>query len=252
MLFRSLFHLRKPKAPGVAPTGIVAPSFWKLAAELRWLQELIGHLATSGLRQVKSEAAGDGRPVLVIPGFLCSDVSTWPLRRYLRGAGYRSYRWKQGVNWGQRPGVRTRLLHRIGEIHRATGKPVTLIGWSLGGVYARELACIRPDLIREVITLGSPWHGNPRVTSVWGAYEWLNRKHIANGAHPVVDGPEPTVPCTSIYSRGDGIVPWEMSRPRRGLRGKSLEVEGSHIGLVFNNQVMGLVRAHLGADPPPV
>jgi len=230
---------------------IKSPSLWQTASEVRWLREVINHLSISRQRLMTEFFPGDGRPILVIPGFLCSDASTWALRRFLRHVGYRTYRWKQGLNLGQRPGVRTRLLHRINEIHRHTGRTVTLIGWSLGGVYAREIASVRPDLIREVITLGSPWHGSPELTPVWRAYRWLNRKHISNGAAVEIDHASPPVPCLSIYSKGDGIVPWGMCLPKRGLQGRSLEVVGSHIGLIANNDVMTALGKHLGRSLCP-
>lgn len=238
------------KAVRTTSAAIRSPSWWMLVSEIRWLSELLDCLSTSHDR-TSGGLYGDGRPVLVIPGFLCSDLATLALRRFLRRAGYRTYRWKQGVNLGQRPGVRTRLLHRLNRIAKTTGQPVTLVGWSLGGVYARELACIRPDLVREVITLGSPWQGDPQVTSVWRAYEWLNRRHIANGAHTNVDCPPLSVPCLSIYSKGDGIVPWAMCLPRRGLQGRSEEVVGSHIGLIANRAVMTLIGRHLSGAVPP-
>lgn len=236
------------KRLGLTVAAVRAPSLWMMASEIRWMRELLSCLATSRQRVAADLVPGDGRPVLVIPGFLCSDLATLTLRRFLRFAGYRTYRWKQGMNFGQRPGVRTRLLHRINQIHKNTGQPVTLIGWSLGGVYAREIACIRPDLVREIITLGSPWHGDPKITAAWWAYRWLNRKHIANGAQTVVDSPCPPVPCLSIYSKGDGIVPWAMCLPKRGLRGRSEEVVGSHIGLIANRAVMAMIGRHLSGS----
>lgn len=232
--------------PTLVPDGLVTrPTLSMLARELRWVRELVEHLSTPAKGLYGDVPPGDLRPILVIPGFLCSDLSTWPLRRFLRRAGYRVFRWRQGTNWGQRPGVRVRLLHRLHEIHQKTGEPVTLIGWSLGGVYARELACIRPDFVREVITLGTPWNGNPSLTSVWHFYQWLNRSSIAQGGAVTVECPPTSVPCTTIFSQSDGIVPWQMSLPKRGLQGKRHEVHGSHIGLVASNEVMRVVRQHL-------
>lgn len=237
---------QEPRAPSFVPDGLITrPSLAMLVRELRWVKELVQHLSTSPAGLHGGLPQGDRRPILVIPGFLCSDLSTWALRRFLRRSGYRVYRWRQGTNWGQRPGVRVRLLRRLHEIKQKTGEPVTLIGWSLGGVYARELACIRPDFVREVITLGTPWNGSPALTSVWQLYQRFNRASIAAGGKVEVECPPTSVPCTSIFSKDDGIVPWQMSQPRRGHPGKRHEVHGSHIGLIANNEVMRVMRRHL-------
>jgi len=236
------------KLPGV----ITPPSLFATLGEARCVTELMRYLAFAEGSLVHSAPRGDGRPILVIPGFLCSDLSTWMLRRFLRKIGYRSFAWKQGVNWGPKPGVRTRLLHRVHQLQEQYGQPVTIIGWSLGGFYARELACIRPDLIREVITLGSPLHGTPQATAVWNAFLWLNRRHMPQIGRGEIDFPLPYgVPCLSIFTREDGIVPWQFCKPQRGLAGQHVEVPGTHIGLVANPMVMQILGQHLGGTRRP-
>ncbi len=227
---------------------VSSPSLAMMLYEARWIHELVQCLASAEHPAVDGKPRGDNRPILVVPGFLCNDTATWVLRRFLRQSGFRVYRWKQGINWGPRPGVRVRLLHRIQEIRARTGQTVTLVGWSLGGIYAREVACTRPDLVREVITLGSPWHGEADKTAVWKAFGWFNRKHCV-GMSASIDDLEPSTPCMFIYTRGDGIVPWEFCVPGRGRRGRSVEVVGSHIGLVANAQVLHLLNNHLLDGP---
>lgn len=232
------------------PLAIKAPTLLTTLFETRFITELIGYLALSERRLVADLPVGDRRPILVIPGFLCSDLSTWPLRRFLRKIGYRSFAWKQGVNWGPKPGVRPRLLQRVSQLHARYGQPVTIIGWSLGGYYARELACTRPELIREVITLGSPLHGTPQATALWNAFVWLNRRHMPQVTYGLIDFPMPhAVPCLSIFTREDGIVPWEYCVPPRGLGGHHLQVRGTHIGLVANAEVMRALGLHLNRGP---
>jgi len=232
------------------PLAIEAPTLFATLLETRCIAELMDYLALSDRRLVAGLPAGDQRPILVIPGFLCSDLSTWPLRRFLHRIGYRSFTWKQGVNWGPRPGVRPRLLQRVSQLRERHGQPVTIIGWSLGGYYARELACTRPDLVREVITLGSPLHGTPQATALWSAFVWLNRRHMPQVAYAAIEFPMPqAVPCLSIYTKEDGIVPWEYCVPPRGHGGRHLQVRGSHIGLVANIEVMRALGLHLGRGP---
>src|SRR3569623_1701444 len=121
------------------------PGLFDAVREIRAIPEFIRFMRRSERGFGRGLPHGDGRPVLVIPGFLCGDIATWPMRRFLKQLGYQTYSWRQGINWGPKPGVRTRLLHRINEISHRYSQPVTLIGWSLGGVYARELSDIRPD-----------------------------------------------------------------------------------------------------------
>ncbi len=221
--------------------------------EARVIAEAIRYCSVSEKKLAEKLPAGDGRPVMVIPGFLCGDPSTYALRRFLSRLGYRSLKWKQGINWGPQPGVRTRLLHRVNEIQRVHKQPVTLVGWSLGGYYARELACIRPDLVREVITLGSPlMQGTLNSTAVWYAFVWLNQRHMPQLHYGELDFPQPRVPCLSIYTRDDGIVPWECCVPPRGHAGDCVQVPGSHIGLIANPEVMRLLATRLGSPRPVV
>lgn len=216
--------------------------------EVRCLGELLRYMALPEEELMADIPHGDGRPVLVIPGFLCGDAATRLLRRFLTRLGYTSFAWRQGINWGPKAGVRTRLLHRLREIHDTYEQKVTIVGWSLGGYYARELACTRPDLVREVVTLGSPIHGNPATTAVWHAFRMLNRSNMPQLAWGEIDFPQPEgVPTLAIFSKSDGIVPWRHCIPQRGCIGDSLRVRGSHIGLVANPEVMRLLGRHLGA-----
>lgn len=221
------------------------------ANEVRCVGEVLSYLSLSEEELSSSLPRGDGRPILVIPGFLCGDASTRMLRGFLRRLGYTVFGWRQGINWGPKAGVRTRLLHRVHEIHDTYEQPVTIIGWSLGGFYAREVACVRPDLVREVITLGSPIHGNPATTAVWHAFKLINRSNMPQLKWGEFDFPQPEgVPCLAVFSKSDGIVPWQYCIPQRGRLGESIRVRGSHIGLVANPEVMRILGAHLGSKHP--
>ena len=118
---------------------------------------------------------GDGHPVLVFPGLLASDLSTQPLRGFLKAHGYAAHGWKQGRNLGLRPGVEADMLDRIDELYERHGRrKVSLVGWSLGGIYARQLAKRVPDKVRCVISLGSPFTGSPKATNAWRVYEFAS------------------------------------------------------------------------------
>ena len=140
------------------------PSRTLLLLEGRALQELGAFML---LRPWLAAAPrGDGHPVLVLPGLLASDFSTQPLRSFLKAQGYAVHGWKQGRNLGLRPGVEPDMLERVEELHdRHGGRKLSLIGWSLGGIYARQLAKLLPDKVRCVISLGSPFAGSPKATA---------------------------------------------------------------------------------------
>jgi pimeloyl-ACP methyl ester carboxylesterase len=169
----------------------------------------------------------DGRPALVIPGFIANDRTTMELRRALAEAGFRVHPWRQGLNRGATPDLIDRLRHSldlVGDQDR-----VLLVGWSLGGVFARELARVLPERVRAVATLGTPFSGDPRLNNVWRLYELV-------AGHPVDDPPvarifdKPPVPTLAIWSRRDGIVAAEAARGKDGERDKAVEVSSSHMG----------------------
>jgi pimeloyl-ACP methyl ester carboxylesterase len=166
---------------------------------------------------------GDGGPVLVLPGFAGSDGSTLPLRSVLRNLGHEVHGWGMGRNEGPHPDVLRGLVDRLDQLQRAADRPVSLVGWSLGGVYARGLARHSPHLVRQVITLGSPFR----------------RTEAAQGATT------PPVPVTAIYSKTDAIVPWRFASEEDGSRRESIEVRGSHLGLGHNPAVIVAVADRL-------
>ena len=154
---------------------------------------------------------GDGHPVLVFPGMGANDATTVPLRHFLRELGYATHAWGQGLNFGPRPGVLEKAADDIRSLADKHGGPVSLLGWSLGGIYARELAKRHPDLARCVITLGTPFTGHPKATNAWRIYELLTGSKVGNGDVMAQIRGAPPVPTTSIYSRSDGIVSWRCS-----------------------------------------
>jgi pimeloyl-ACP methyl ester carboxylesterase len=179
--------------------------------------------------------AGDGHTVLVFPGLSASDATTFPLRGYLNSLGYQTRGWSQGFNFGPRSGVLEAAGRGLEQACDTSGRKVSLIGWSLGGVYARELAKAMPDHVRCVITLGSPFAGPPKSTNAWRIYELTSGRDIER-EHGRFDLPTaPPHPTTSIYSRSDGIVAWRGSiQQPHHAHTENVEVVASHIGLGLN------------------
>src|SRR6266702_984628 len=167
------------------------PTLGLLLAEARSLFEFNASLLLSPV--LMRAPKGDGHPVLALPGFLASDLSMAPMRRYLGGLGR----------------MREALRASLTEIHAASGRKVSLVGWSLGGVYARDLALQAPDMVRNVVTLGSPFANDVRATNATALYEMMSGERVEDFAElrEAIAGDLP-VPATSIYSRTDGVVNW--------------------------------------------
>ncbi len=193
---------------------------------------------------------GDGHPVLLLPGFMASDFSMKILHRYLSKLGYDAYHWELGRNLGHKAigEEGEKLIARLDEIHAKTGQKVSLVGWSLGGALARQLSRRRPDLVRQVISLGSPICGSPKSTNAWRAYQFMTntkvddpklRAQVEEG-HAV-----PPVPSTAIFSRTDGVVAWQNSQEPKSATTDNIEVKGSHCGLGANPAVLWAIADRL-------
>ena len=208
------------------------PSLWQLLLEGRAPLELWASVL--GFPLLQRAPRGDGHPVLVFPGLVAGDITTAPLRAYLQHLGHACFGWDQGVNLGPRHGVLAQCRARIAQLHADSGRRVSLVGWSLGGLYAREMAKLMPKQVRAVVTLGSPFAGHPHATNAWRVFE------LASG-HSAMDPnlrdrlrSAPKVPTTSIYSKSDGIVSWQCSVQSQGSQTENIEVLASHLGLGVN------------------
>jgi len=177
---------------------------------------------------------GDGHPVMVFPGMGANDLTTIPLRRFLRRLGYVTQAWGQGLNFGPRRGVLRQCAADVKALAERHGHSVSLIGWSLGGLYAREMAKELPNHTRCVVTLGTPFAGHPKATNAWRIYELLSGQSAHDPVMHEKLRSAPVVPTTSIYSRTDGIVAWQCSLNEPGPTTENIEVHGSHVGMGVN------------------
>ena len=208
------------------------PSRLLFALELRALPELGGFLASLPLLSALTPR-GDGHPVLVLPGLATSDRSTIALRNFLKSKNYSAHGWDLGRNFGPRAGIEDKMLDRVRNLADGHGGKISIVGWSLGGIYARQIAKMLPDHVRTVITLGSPFNGDPRATNAWRLYEFASGHKVADREHHMggAISESPTVPTTAIYSRSDGICAWQTCLENDLPHTESIEVEGSHCGL---------------------
>ena len=169
---------------------------------------------------------------MVIPGFLAHDRHTTELRRALAEAGFRVHPWRQGWNLGARADTLERLKRAVDQC--GEDDPLLLVGWSLGGLYAREIARAEPDRVRAVVTLGSPvWGDRRRYTNVWKLYERVAGHPVDKP--PIPDSEEkPPVPTLAIWSRQDGIVAVQSARGKDHTRDKAVEVDSGHMGFAMS------------------
>jgi pimeloyl-ACP methyl ester carboxylesterase len=210
------------------------PGLGLLLAEARGIFEFNTSLLLSPL--LMRAPRGDGHPVLTLPGFLASDLSMAPMRRYLKELGHDTHAWRMGRNIGGVSRVQSALLDRLKEIHADSGRKVSIVGWSLGGIYARHLALQAPEIVRGVVTLGSPFANDVRATNATRLYEALSGETVEHNSElqQAIAGDLP-VPATSIYSRSDGIVNWQTCVLRPSDTAENIEVRlASHVGLGVN------------------
>lgn len=213
--------------------------------------------------------------VIVVPGFGSGDSYTLPLRRHLRSLGYRAEGWGLGTNlagqdqsprledlserWNYQapedyrgeagvPFMIDRLYDRVCGRHEQTGMPVVLIGWSLGGYMAREVARDLPDVVERVVTMGSPIVGGPKYTAVAPVFErsgqdldWIEAEIAQRSERPI------NQPITAIFSKTDGIVSWQATIDHENPNVEHIEVDAAHLGMGFNRQIWGHVASALEA-----
>ena len=213
--------------------GLVrAPGLVRLALEWRAPWELGAAVALRPLLNLAP--AGDGHPVLVYPGLMASDITTAPLRSFLESRGYVAYGWGLKTNLGPRAGVLDACRARLAEIRKRHKRRISLLGWSLGGLYAREFA---KELAPPRALGDHTGHAVHRTSESVERVAALRAGHRRQIGAPEVHAPlrvPPPVPVTSIFSRSDGVVAWQCCVEKEGPLHENIEVEASHLGLGFN------------------
>ncbi len=197
-------------------------------------------------RHQEPVAMAAGEPVMALPGFGFGDLAMTALRRQLRKAGFTDLKWGLGTNNGDVP---TLLLRVIDQLERAAAlheQPLQLVGWSLGGYLAREAARERPDLIKQVITLGSPIKGGPKYTAAASAYKLLGWDLDAIEAKVIErESVSLQTPVTYIWSKRDGVVDWRATQDMDDAGATNIEVDCSHMAMIFDPMVSHIVLSQL-------
>jgi hypothetical protein len=244
------------------PEKHIAPPGWGLLAlELRAPWEFGALLpAWPALQRAPR---GDGHRVVVYPGLSTGDVTTLPLRKYLDSLGYVTHGWNQGFNLGPRKGVIAQGKAQLLELLAQSDESISLVGWSLGGIYARELAkelmqehaAQRSNLavpIRSIITLATPFAAGPRSTNAWWLYELTSGREAQRESAKYQLNHAPSVPTSSIYSRSDGVVAWRGSvqaAQSHNPQTENIEVLASHCGIGINPSAWWAVADRLAQQP---
>ena len=231
-------HLKTPvKAPGPLLLLAETRAPWEYAATLAaapWLSRT---------------PAGDGHPVVVFPGLGASDITTAPMRRFLRHRGYTVYAWEQGCNFGPRQGVLDACRSLVQQAYQRHREKVSLVGWSLGGLYARELAKELPELARCVVTMGTPFAGHPRANNAWRFYQLVSGHTVHDPMLIEQIRKPPACPTTSIYSKSDGIVAWQCSINEPAPNTENIEIHASHVGMGLNPLALYALADRLAQNP---
>ena len=208
-------------------------------SEVAWL----GARAWRGFGHLGARGPEGGPPALVLPGFIANDRTTLELRRALARAGWRVHPWALGWNLGAKADTVERIAARIDEI--SEGQPVLLLGWSLGGLFAREVARAHPDKVAAVVTLGSPFSGDPKLNNVWRLYEQVAGHKV--DAPPVPrDSSKPPVPTLAIWSRADGIVAPIAARGQPDESDHAVEFSCNHMAFGVSRRIAYRVAAEVG------
>ncbi|MDB4327468.1 hypothetical protein OAA14_02860 [bacterium] len=230
------------------PPQFSKPSLFDILREVRAPFEFASvALHVHALRQAPR---GNGRAVLLVPGYLADDHSMRPLGAYLKYLNYDVYYTELGRNMGKVNADMMRLGDRVESVSQSVGgEKVTLIGWSLGGVLTREVARLFPDVVQEVLTLGTPIVGGPKFTSVGKRYAKRNNIDLDEFELDVHQRNSIglTQPVTSIYSKSDGVVAWQASVDIYNHQATNIEVNGSHMGLGVNPKVWLTIADVLGS-----
>ncbi len=235
------------------PQATQRPSLALLCAEpFRAASEFAWHK----LGKCDSGTPGDGHPVVIFPGLGADQKSIATLRAHCCGLGYDAFDWGQGFNTGPQGDLDDWLLAlkaRIVDLLAGHSQPATLIGWSLGGLYAREIAKLMAPRVRQVITMGTPFSADADHTNVGWLFRLLSG--TSSAITPALSRRLRTPPpmrTTSIYSRSDGVVAWQTCQHRRRSRlVQDIEVGGSHIGMGWNRDVLAAIADRLGQREGP-
>lgn len=226
-----------------AEEGITGPPLRRLLGELEWVVEPLRR----AVRRHEPITAERPRTVMLLPGFATHPVRMRYMAQRLEAAGHRVKRWGLGFNWGPTADNIALLENRLAGLAARHREPVVLVGWSLGGLFARELAKRRPGDVAKVVTLGSPFSWSPRANNVWRAYHFVTGHRVEEPPIEVELAAKPPVETIALWSPRDGIVHPRAAHGRPGERDRAVAVRCTHMGFAYDPQVIAAVLRELDA-----
>lgn len=196
-------------------------------------------------RSVPITASRNPQVAMILPGFATHPMRMRYLARQLESAGHVAKRWGLGFNWGPTDENFAAIEDRLLQLHARHGRKVVLIGWSLGGLYARELAKRQPGSVAKVVTMGSPFSGSPRANNVWRAYQFITGHSV--DAPPVAAElrVKPPVETVALWSANDGVIAPRCAAGRPGERDRAIPLRCTHMGFTYDPQVIATLLAEL-------
>ncbi len=226
------------------PEGVRGPKWQVLLGELRTPVE---HWQARRQLLIVDEPQVASRPVMLLPGFGTHPARMKPLGRALEAAGHSVSDWGLGFNFGPSEDRFERLCERVVTMARKEGEPLVLVGWSLGGIFAREVAKAHPEAVRLVVTMGTPFSGDRRANNAWRAYQLI-------AGHSVDEPPighdmagKPPVPTVALWSARDGIVSPRSSCGRKGERDLAIPMRCTHLGFAAHPDVAAMLKRLVAA-----
>ncbi|WP_459790073.1 esterase/lipase family protein [Alteriqipengyuania sp. 357] len=227
------------------PDGSGGPRLWYLIAELGYLLEPVRRLYRSLFKPFKLAKARHPRMVMVLPGFGTNPIKMRYFARRLEDAGHTVKRWGCGYNWGFSDDLFGQLEERLLDLHKRAGEPVVLVGWSLGGLYARELAKRQPDAVAKVISMGSPFSGSLRANNVWRIYQAIAGHRIADVKIAGQLSRKPPVETVALWSPRDGAISPRSAAGYPEERDRAVALRCSHMGFSFAPEAIRTVAQEL-------
>lgn len=224
------------------PTPVARPSIQHLIGNAAMPFDAARTRARAG--ELAAAIRGDGRKILLIPGLMASEHRMEPMRAILNAAGFEAYGWDMGRNLGPRLDTLEKIDRRIEEIGGSSGAKVTLVGWSLGGIFAREYAKVAHAKVEGVVTMGTPFSGDPRANHAWQLYQWVAGHPVDRPPLPCKREEKPPVPTVALWSQRDGVILPACSRGCAGERDRAMEVDCTHMGFATAPEgILAVARA---------